>query len=229
MVDHAVGACWLRGKRAACCLHINCPNFPGNQQWSSSRARAYKEDIHTRAELHVLCHLHTWYNTGRRKCLVHENLQTIAKVLGVQIRKTTYPPTPHCHAMFRKDWRTDGMPMAVLQENLSLKARRIPILQAGARCSGNESALIECARPGSRVGLGDGTEQCGLSDIVSLACVNDAGEGMVPPCQCAAPRACVRCRSLRQPSGRRQPVVKNLGCFSRISINKLRSLCYYQQ
>lgn len=58
--------------------------------------------------------------------------------------------------------------------------RRIPILLAGADCTGNEATLAEC--PGS--GLDGSVQQCGLSDIVTLICFSnlDPGEPAVMSC-----------------------------------------------
>eukprot|EP00892_Ulva_mutabilis_P004968 jgi/Ulvmu1/2843/UM144_0008.1 len=52
--------------------------------------------------------------------------------------------------------------------------RRIPILLAGANCTGGEGGLAEC--PGN--GLGGGTEQCGINSIVSLICFTNRNPDM---------------------------------------------------
>lgn len=70
--------------------------------------------------------------------------------------------------------------IVVLQEDLSRTARRIPNLLAGASCSGTEDSLADCAGP--EISLGENTEKCGLSDVISLVCVVDTEAGTPWPC-----------------------------------------------
>lgn len=63
--------------------------------------------------------------------------------------------------------------------------RRVPILLAGANCTGDETALNECQ--GS--GLGGSTLQCGLRNIVSLICYSNRDPGE-PAVACYTDGAC---------------------------------------
>ena len=64
--------------------------------------------------------------------------------------------------------------MQIFQENDDL--RRVPVLLAGANCTGDEASLADC--PGN--GLNVDTVQCGLREIVSLICYSDLDPGVHP-------------------------------------------------
>lgn len=59
-----------------------------------------------------------------------------------------------------------------MQKDLRRDARRIPIMLAGANCTGMEQALTECSGP-----PGEGvssTVPCSFRDVVSLTCFSDS-------------------------------------------------------
>ena len=64
--------------------------------------------------------------------------------------------------------------MQIFQDNEDL--RRVPVLLAGANCTGNEASLADC--PGN--GLNVDTVQCGLQQIVTLICYSDLDQGVHP-------------------------------------------------
>lgn len=51
--------------------------------------------------------------------------------------------------------------------------RRIPMILAGANCTGEEERLADC--PGAD--LGGSTDVCGLRNVVALSCFTDLDEG----------------------------------------------------
>ena len=64
--------------------------------------------------------------------------------------------------------------MQIFQDNEDF--RRVPILLAGANCTGDETSLADC--PGN--GLNVDTVQCGLRQIVTLLCYSDLDPGVHP-------------------------------------------------
>ena len=65
--------------------------------------------------------------------------------------------------------------MQIFQDNEDF--RRVPILLAGANCTGDETSLADC--PGN--GLNVDTVQCGLRDIVTLLCYSNLDPGVHQP------------------------------------------------
>ena len=65
--------------------------------------------------------------------------------------------------------------MQIFQENDDL--RRVPVLLAGANCTGDEASLADC--PGN--GLNVDTVQCGLRQTATLLCYSILDPGAQPP------------------------------------------------
>lgn len=62
-----------------------------------------------------------------------------------------------------------------MQRNtMSMEERRIPILVAGATCTGDEDSLTDC--PG--FGFGNNTDACGLTNNLIISCFNGPNAGV---------------------------------------------------